>query len=438
MIEELKNNLNEEIKILRELYSFSERVAEENHKDKEVYLEMISSLKKRINLLNKSIPTILREISLTKKLSPKKSEKINVKKPLAQSGKFIRPADTPMLTLSEKDKKKYLKELNISDSLVKKLTKTKKKKIDGKKGYRRVSKFAKYSNKYFFETSNKFIKEGNFKNLRLSLQQSNLNILATTYVSMIFFGLILSIFVGFFLMLFFLFFNLKFGFPFFTLHDGSYISRFLKVFWIMFGVPLTTLAMFYLYPGAEKKTLESRINQELPFAVIHMSSISGSGIPPLEIFKIIGLSDEYKYLGPEIRKIINRTNIYGYDLTSALRSIAHSTPSKKLAELLNGISVTIHSGGDMKSFFDKRAESLLLGYRLEREKYTKSTETFMDLYISIVIAAPMILLMLLIMVSVADVGLGIGIGQLSMAIVGIVAIINIVFLTFLHLKQPGY
>jgi hypothetical protein len=62
----------------------------------------------------------------------------------------------------------------------------------------------------------------------------------------------------------------------------------------------------------------------------------------------------------------------------------------------------------------------------------------MDLYISIVIAAPMILLMLLIMLTVADLGMGLSVEQLSTAIVGVVVIINIVFLSFLHLKQPGY
>ena len=121
-----------------------------------------------------------------------------------------------------------------------------------------------------------------------------------------------------------------------------------------------------------------------------------------------------------------------------MRNVARATPSPKLAELLNGISITIHSGGNIKKFFEKRGESLLLEYRLEREKYTKTTETFMDLYISIVIAAPMILLMLLIMISVSGMSIGFGIAEMSLAVVGIVAIINIIFLSFLHFKQPGY
>jgi len=62
----------------------------------------------------------------------------------------------------------------------------------------------------------------------------------------------------------------------------------------------------------------------------------------------------------------------------------------------------------------------------------------MDIYISIVIAAPMILLMLLIMISVSGLQSGLSIGEMTTSIIGIVAIVNILFLTFLHLKQPSY
>ena len=92
----------------------------------------------------------------------------------------------------------------------------------------------------------------------------------------------------------------------------------------------------------------------------------------------------------------------------------------------------------MRTFFEKRAESLLLEYRLEREKSTKSAETFMDLYISVVIATPMIMLMLMVIIAVSKVQTGFDPNQLTIAIIGIVAIVNILFLAFLHIKQPTY
>ena len=169
-----------------------------------------------------------------------------------------------------------------------------------------------------------------------------------------------------------------------------------------------------------------------------MSAISGSGISPVEIFKIIGLSREYKYLRKEIRKVLNQINIYGYDLVTALNNVARNTPSEKLAELFLGLSTTINSGGSLKEFFEKRSETLLNEYRLEREKYTKLAETFMDIYISVIIAAPMILMLLLIMISLSKISIGFTPFQITLLIIMVIALINTVFLIFLKIKQPAY
>jgi hypothetical protein len=79
---------------------------------------------------------------------------------------------------------------------------------------------------------------------------------------------------------------------------------------------------------------------------------------------------------------------------------------------------------------------LLFDYRLDKEKKSKAAETFMDIYISVVIAAPMILMLLLMMMKVSGLGIGLSTGTLTFLIVGAVAVINIFFLIFLQLKQP--
>ena len=192
----------------------------------------------------------------------------------------------------------------------------------------------------------------------------------------------------------------------------------------------------YIYPSLERKSSEHKIDQELPFAAIHMAAISGSMIEPSRIFKILITTEEYGAIRKEFTKLINEINVYGYDLVSALRNSAYNSASKKLGELFNGVATTISSGGNLPNFFEKRAQSLLFDYRLEREKYTRTAETFMDIYITVVIAAPMIFMLLLMMIKISGLGIGIS-GQMItlLMILGVVGI-NILFLTFLHLKQP--
>jgi archaeal flagellar protein FlaJ len=136
--------------------------------------------------------------------------------------------------------------------------------------------------------------------------------------------------------------------------------------------------------------------------------------------------------------VLNQINLYGYDLVTSLNNVSRTTPSIKLAELFGGLSTSITSGSDLSSFFEKRAESLLVTYRLEREKYTKLAETFMDIYISVVVAAPMILMILLVMVSVLNISPNLTLGELTFLMISIIAVINAIFIAILHLKQPNY
>jgi len=105
--------------------------------------------------------------------------------------------------------------------------------------------------------------------------------------------------------------------------------------------------------------------------------------------------------------------------------------------LFNSLATAITSGGNLTDFFDKRASSLLFEHKLDKEKQAKAAETFMDIYISVVIAAPMILMLLLMMLKIGGLGIGLSTGAITTMMVLGVVMINIFFLTFLHLKQSG-
>ena len=427
MIEQLKKNIIAELNMVREINRFYNSYNFASTEEKKLFEMSINSLIKRIKILNDSIPEILKSITLMKKLESNKENQNLINIPLQKEVEVV---------VSTKGKDDFLKELAISENLFKKF-KHKQIKADNQvTNFQTASLYGKIANKMFLPISQKLVDEGSFKSLRLDVKKSNINILSTTYISMLFFSAVISLFIGLFILIFLVFFKINLLEFTLTAQTSDFILRFVKLSWIPIALSSITWLLFYSYPGAEKKTLGKRIEQELPFVVIHMGSISGSGIEPIEIFKIIAESKEYEFTGQEFRKILNQTNVYGYNLSSALRNVSLSTPSQKLAELLNGIGVTINSGGDIQNFFERRAESLLLEYRLEREKATKSAETLMDLYISVAIATPMILLMLLVVISVAKIETGFNANQLTVTIIGVVAVVNILFLSFLHLKQP--
>jgi len=100
--------------------------------------------------------------------------------------------------------------------------------------------------------------------------------------------------------------------------------------------------------------------------------------------------------------------------------------------------VVVSPSGDLAEFLKKRAETLFFDYKLIREKYTKLAETFMNIYISIVIMAPMIFSLMLILIGVSGFGGGMDPSILTLLLIFGVAFINVIFLIVLHVKQPSY
>ena len=430
MIEDIRKNIDTEMAMLRELSSYSRREEFARESEKKLLNDTIESLKRSMKILNNSIPNLLQNTAVVRKMPG------SIKQQKFENVRFERLDRQIEVTIPERDRERFLEELSISENLIKKLKRRKIEADEDIQEFQAARGYLKLSNRFFLSSATDSVNKGRFKQLSVELKKANIEILFETYVAMVFFTVFLSIFFGIFLTIFLTFFKVGLIWPFVQFYEGNLIIRALKMGWLILAIPATTFSFLYFYPNLEKKSIEKRIDGELPFAVIHMGAIAGSGISPVEIFKIIGLSKEYPYLRKEIRKVLNQINLYGYDLITSLTNASKSSPSEKLSELFSGLSTTIHSGGELKVFFEKRGESLLLTYRLEREKYSKIAETFMDIYISVVIAAPMILMILLIMMSVSGLGISLSTGMISFIMILGISLINIVFLVFLNLKQP--
>ena len=414
-VEDIRKNLKSMMQMLQEVSKYKSGKNSFLPSDKKLIEESVKSLEKRMKVVNDSTLSIVQKESLIQPLKGKRESSLTEVEYEGFDG-------SREVVLDRKDKAKFFKELKISDALVKKLKKSGGKDKQVYQEFKAARGYFKLANKFFFNKASKEVTKGKFKDLSDNIKKANLNILTETYVATIFFSTLLSFVVSL------------------VLVGALIVLSFstLSIFWIPLVIPVLTFVITYYYPSAEKGSLAKNIDQELPFAVIHMSSIAGSGIEPSKIFQIIGLSKEYPYLRREIRKVINQLNIYGYDLVTALNNVSKNTPSERLAELLNGLSTTIHSGGGLSEFFNQRSETLLATYRLDREKYTKTAETFMDIYISLVIATPIILILLLVMIGVSGIQIGFSPTQMSLGIILIIALVNILFLGVLHVKQPKY
>jgi archaeal flagellar protein FlaJ len=438
--DELRNLIKKQRDVLGEINKYASEVIRNKYDpgEKALISSKIDKLKENLEKRNNDILERLKGINLPQKLalSQRRDNLTKEENPLDEEMYSLREDDS---FKSEGGRTYKIKELfveGLEKETLKRLRESKKKisKIKNSRN-KKKSGYSETASKVFSKFSKKLLGGESFKNMEKDLIKANLDYSPTGYISLILFTTLLSFIVGGFLFMFFLFFNIEATAPFVTRTLDTINIRFLKVFWLLFAVPIGTFVMMYFYPSLEKKAAEFKIDVELPFATIHMAAISGSMINPIKIFEILILTKEYKALEKEFTKLLNEINIYGVDFVSALKDTADHTPSKALAELLNGLATTINSGGDLPNFFEKRSETLLFDYRLQREKATKAAETFMDIYISVVIAAPMILMLLLMMMKISGLGLSASIGTITLVMILGVVVINIIFLSFLHLKK---
>ncbi len=432
MIDELSKNVETEILMLREISEYSTLMSGATPTEQRLLIASMNSLQSSMKIINDSIPQILSNISVAKKLPAKSAtlplDNVNFKGSSGDVNVIVRKSD----------REKFLRELSINESAIRKIRKKISLPAEANEEIQRSRGYIKLSNKLFRNYAEKLMHEGHFKKLGSTIQRANLDILLESYISIMLFTTMLAFFAGIFLFILLLFFDISFTFPFFFRTENSIGYKILTLFWAPFVISALAFWLTYIYPSTEQNSIQKKINQELPFAVIHMSAISGSGIEPTNIFKIIAFSREYPALRKEIRKVMNQINLYGYDFVTALNNIARATPSAKLSELFIGLSTTINSGGDLTEFFEKRSETLLIAYRIEREKFTKIAETFMDIYITIAIAAPMILLLVLVVLSISDFNLGLSPQLMTLLIIAVVSVINVLFLILLNIKQPSY
>jgi hypothetical protein len=438
-IENLKKVISKERKICMELDSLEKYMKGAEPGEKRIMASQIIIVKQSLRKANEEIPWALEKINLLKPLNQEKKDEEKTKEEIPKIEEKDIPGKRPMdleMDSPSNEKGYSLKDLRPTrlEKLTLKRMKAQEKKVEAQKE-KKPSNYVKIANKFFSEFSDKIVSDKTFTDLEKDLRQANLQFTPRSYFSVAFLTTCIAFFAGVLIALFFFFFNISSAMPIVTAATGAIGGRLLKSLIIIVLAPVITFIIMYSYPNLEKSSTEARIEEELPFATIHMSAISGSMIDPSKIFDIIISTHEYLAVEKEFKKLINEINLYGYDLVSALRNSAYNTPSKKLSELLNGLATTINSGGDLPGFFEKRSQTLLFENRLEQEKKTKAAETFMDIYISLVVAAPMILMILLMMMKISGLGIAMSTSMITIIMVVAVTMINIVFLTFLQLKK---
>jgi len=223
-----------------------------------------------------------------------------------------------------------------------------------------------------------------FEDIKTDLKQANMDVLYRTYVSKMFLYSTSIIVLGFMAGLLY---SIQMGLPPIQLIRytiGAPIAAGLLVFGAM-----------YLYPSHKAKQRKKSIDTNLPFALNHLGAIATSGISPTAMFELLNTFEEYGGISNEAGEISRRVNVFGEDLTTALRDVAERSPSDDWSEVLYGIISTVETGGSLKSYLKEKADEAIFEYNMEKEKEIERLSTYASFYTAILIAAPVFLVVVL-------------------------------------------
>jgi flagellar protein FlaJ len=189
---------------------------------------------------------------------------------------------------------------------------------------------------------------------------------------------------------------LAFAFSFAVLSVGfQFIAAF--VFSVIGGLlgAIVSFGVCYAYPPLIISSKIRKIEANLPLTANFLAVLASSGMPPERIFRsLANVGDEFG-VGEEIRRAIADVELMGLDLNDALRRASVRSASRKFGGLLDGIVATSHMGGDLSSYLRDESEKYKKIRVSSMKSFVDSLAGMAEVYVSFMIALPLVLVVML-------------------------------------------
>jgi flagellar protein FlaJ len=227
------------------------------------------------------------------------------------------------------------------------------------------------------------------QHLQQSLQSAHMEIRAGAYLSFVLLNTILVLLISFCVLTFFIFILLP--------AVQVYLDVGLTVLFLLlpacFAV-LTYVVMLSL-PKSKAKARKKLIDMNLAYAINFISAMASAGVTPTEIFKSLSKQDIYGAIKEESAWIYRDVSLLGSDVITAIKSNIARTPSQKLKEFLQGMVVTVTSGGSLKTYFMHKADQYLWENRNAQKQLMETLGIMAESYVTAAVAGVLLLLIVI-------------------------------------------
>lgn len=186
-------------------------------------------------------------------------------------------------------------------------------------------------------------------------------------------------------------FSLAYGAPILTSLSLSFV--------ISVSISGITWIVLMNYPNYVAKNRGEEIHARLAFTVTHMSTLAGTGISPVVVFKALTKFRDYGEISRECAFIVKDVEVFGKDLYTAIMDAARHSPSKLWSEILWGIVSTLRSGGNLHTYLSEKARQLVELHEREEKKAVETLNILTEIFMVVFVLAPIMGVMIVVFMS---------------------------------------
>jgi flagellar protein FlaJ len=248
-----------------------------------------------------------------------------------------------------------------------------------------LTKYQRMSYKWLGRFSEKKVNE----HLQNNLHAAHMEIRAGAYLSFVLLSTVLvsvAMFGVFVILLFILF-------PLMNISLGIGFMIFFLLIPLLIGL-LVYMIMVSL-PKSRGKARKKKIDLNLAYAINFISAMASAGVTPTEIFKSLSKQDIYGTIKEEAAWIYRDISLLGLDVLTAIKINIGRTPSTKFKEFLQGMVVTVTSGGSLKTYFMHKADQYLWENRNAQKQLLETLGIMAESYVTAAVAGILLLLIVI-------------------------------------------
>jgi flagellar protein FlaJ len=152
---------------------------------------------------------------------------------------------------------------------------------------------------------------------------------------------------------------------------------------------------FMYYPSYVASNAKIKLEKNLVYISNYMAILSGAGATPGETFNSFIKNGKTFGIQDSARSVVKNIELLGSDLITSLDEESKLTPSKDYSGFLQGYIATMQTGGDIHDYLLGMSNKFMESRRQQLKKMIDQLGLAGEIYISALVAFPLIMITLL-------------------------------------------